>query len=298
MAQIQVVSVSAHQVRRRAKTVRLARKLVYHFFVCLLAFVMIYPLLWMVMSSFKPTHTIFQTVEQLIPAQFTTENYVNGWKGFSKITFGTFFKNSAVIACVGTVGATVSSALVGYGLSRFRFRGRNILFACVLVGMMLPAQILMIPQYLWFQKLNWTGTLAPLLVPPFFATQGFFVYLMMNFISGLPRDLDQAARIDGCSYYSVFTRIILPLLVPAIVTVVIFSFIWKWDDYLGPLIYINKARSFPASIALKVFCDPSTSSDYGAMFAMSGLSLLPIFTIFLFFQKYLTEGISTSGLKG
>ena len=293
-----IKKIEVKKVRRQAKTVKIIKRIIYHTLVLLFAFVMIYPLLWMVSSSFKPTNTIFQTVEQLIPANFTVENYVNGWKGFAKVTFGTYFKNSAVIAIVGTIGATISSALVGYGLGRFKFKGRNILFAAVLVGMMLPAQILMIPQYLWFQKLGWTGSLAPLLVPPYFATQGFFVYLMMNFINGLPRDLDQAARIDGCSYYSVFTRIITPLLVPAIVTVVIFSFIWKWDDYLGPLLYLNKQREFPASIALKLFSDPATSSDYGAMFAMSGLSLLPIFTIFIFFQKYLTEGISTSGLKG
>ena len=164
--------------------------------------------------------------------------------------------------------------------------------------MMLPAQVLMIPQYLWYQKLGWVGSYLPLIVPYFFAIQGFFVYLMTNFIDGIPKELDEAAKIDGCSYPQIFARVILPLITPALVTGGIFSFMWRWDDFLSALLYINKSIKYPVSLALKLFCDPGSSSDYGAMFAMASLSILPSVIIFIFFQKYLVEGISTSGLKG
>ena len=260
--------------------------------------IMIYPLVWMVMSSFKPTSTIFQTAGSLIPETFTFENYVNGWKGFAKVTFAVFFKNSLFISAAATIGTVMSSAVAAYGFARFKFRGKKLLFSAMLLSMMLPAQVLMIPQYLWYQKLGWVGSYMPLIVPYFFAIQGFFVYLMSNFISGIPRDLDEAAKIDGCSYAAVFTKIILPLIKPALVTGGIFSFMWRWDDFLSALLYVNKSARYPVSLALKLFCDPGSSSDYGAMFAMASLSILPSVLIFIFFQRYLVEGISTSGLKG
>lgn len=280
------------------KTVRTIKNVVYHTLVLAFGFVMVYPLLWMIFSSFKPTNTIFTTAGQMIPTTWTIDNYVNGLKGFAKIPFMRFFSNSLFISVVATVGTVISSAIVAYGFSRMRFKGRGFLFAAMLVTMMLPAQVLMVPQYLWYQKLNWVGTYLPMIVPYYFATQGFFVYLNVNFIDGIPRELDEAAKIDGCSPYGIFLRIIVPLLTPALITSGIFSFIWRWDDFLSALLYIRSSEMYPASLALKLFCDPSSSSDYGAMFAMSTLSILPVMLIFIFLQKYLVEGIATSGLKG
>ena len=280
------------------KEKRAVKAVIYHILVFAVGLVMIYPLIWMVMSSFKPTNTIFQTAGSLIPETFTFENYINGWKGFAKVTFATFFKNSLFISVVATIGTVISSAIVAYGFARFKFKGKKLLFSAMLLSMMLPAQVLMIPQYLWYQKLNWVGSYMPLIVPYYFAIQGFFVYLISNFISGIPRDLDEAAKIDGCSYVSIFTKIILPLIKPALVTAGIFSFMWRWDDFLSALLYVNKSAKYPVSLALKLFCDPGSSSDYGAMFAMASLSILPSVLIFIFFQRYLVEGISTSGLKG
>ena len=280
------------------KEKRAVKAVIYHILVFAVGLGMIYPLIWMVMSSFKPTNTIFQTAGSLIPETFTFENYINGWKGFAKVTFATFFKNSLFISVVATIGTVISSAIVAYGFARFKFKGKKLLFSAMLLSMMLPAQVLMIPQYLWYQKLNWVGSYMPLIVPYFFAIQGFFVYLISNFISGIPRDLDEAAKIDGCSYVSIFTKIILPLIKPALVTAGIFSFMWRWDDFLSALLYVNKSAKYPVSLALKLFCDPGSSSDYGAMFAMASLSILPSVLIFIFFQRYLVEGISTSGLKG
>lgn len=280
------------------KEKRTIKNIIYHVLVFSVGIVMIYPLIWMFMSSFKDTKTIFQTAGSLIPDPFTIQNYLNGLKGFAKVTFMVFFKNSLFISVVATIGTVVSSAVVAYGFARFQFKGRGILFAAMLLSMMLPAQVLMIPQYLWYQKLGWVGSYLPLIVPYFFAIQGFFVYLMTNFINGIPKELDEAAKIDGCSYPQIFIRVILPLITPALVTGAIFSFMWRWDDFLSALLYVNKSSMYPVSLALKLFCDPGSSSDYGAMFAMASLSILPSVLIFIFFQKYLVEGISTSGLKG
>lgn len=270
----------------------------YHILVAGFGLIMVYPLIWMIMSSFKDTNTIFTTAGNLFPEQLKMENYINGWRGFAKIRFGTFFKNSLLISSTATVGTLISSAIVAYGFARCRFRGRKILFGAMLVSMMLPAQVLMIPQYLWYQKLGWVGKYTPLILPYFFAIQGFFVYLMTNFIEGIPRELDEAAKIDGCSYFGIFRHIMIPLMKPALVTGGIFSFMWRWDDFLSALLYVSESKKYPVSLALKLFCDPGSSSDYGAMFAMATLSILPSVLIFIFFQKYLVEGISTSGLKG
>ena len=271
---------------------------VYHILVSLGAIVMIYPLLWMIMSSFKETSTVFTTAASLIPQKFVIENYINGWRGFAGVSFAVFFKNSFIISVSATFGTLISSALVAYALQRLNFKIRPILFIAVLSTMMLPAQILMIPQYLWYNNLGWVGTYYPMILPYFFATQGFFVYLIMNFIQGIPKELDEAAKIDGCSYYGIFVRVILPLIVPSLITSAIFSFIWRWDDYLSALLYVTKTKMFPVAIALKNFTDPGSSSDYGAMFAMSTLSIIPAVIIFLIFQKSLVEGIAASGIKG
>lgn len=280
------------------KAKKIINKTIYHVLVFGFGLLMLYPLFWMFMSSFKETSTIFTTASQLIPEEFTFANYANGWKGFAGISFATFFKNSLFVTVVATIGTLASSALVAYGFSRCQFKGKKILFAAMMASMMLPGQILMVPQYLWYQKLGWVGSFAPLIVPYCFAVQGFFVYLMMNFIDGIPKELDEAAKIDGCSYYGIFGRIMLPLMVPSLITGGIFSFMWRWDDFMSALLYINDAAKYPVSLALKLFADPGSSSDYGAMFAMATLSLIPIVLIFFIFQRYLVDGIATSGLKG
>ena len=277
---------------------RRTKNIIYHVLVALGGFIMIYPLLWMVFSSFKPTDSILPTASSLFPAQWTVANYIQGWKGFMGYSFGTFFINSFIIAFLSTFGTLISSSLVAFALQRLEFKGRKILFTLVLSTMMLPAQILMIPQFMWFRHLNWVGTYYPMILPYFFAIQGFFVYLIMNFIGGIPKSLDEAAKIDDCSYYAIFFQIILPLIVPALVTSAIFSFIWRWDDYLSALLYVNRANMRPVALALQLFNDPSSGSDIGSTLAMSTLSIVPATIIFLIFQKSLVEGIASTGIQG
>lgn len=270
----------------------------HHGVIIVFAFIMIYPLIWMVFSSFKPTNTIFATAKELFPAEPTIDNYVNGWSGIGKTSFSRFLKNTVFVSLINTFGTIVSCTLVAYSFARLKYKLRGFLFALVLLTMMLPAEILMIPQYLWYNKLGWINTYLPLTVPGYFATAGFYVYQIKNFIDSIPRELDDAARIDGCSYYSILARIMLPLIKPAMATVVIFSFLGNWNNYMGALLYLRQTEKYTVSLALKLFCDPTSQSDYGAMFAMATISLIPIFLIFVTMQRYLTQGIATSGLKG
>ncbi|MCK6624619.1 MAG: carbohydrate ABC transporter permease [Anaerolineae bacterium] len=258
---------------------------------------MIYPILWLFASSLKASDEIWTNVTSLIPDRLAFENYPNGWAGFGGVTFGTFFANSFFYAGIGTVTAVLSSALVAYGFARIRFAGRSFWFTCMMLTLMLPVQVQIIPQYIVFNWLEWVNTFYPLLLPRFFGIP-FFIFLIMQFIRGIPIELDEAAEIDGCSKIGIFFRIILPLIQPALITSAIFSFYWTWEDFLTPLIYLNDIKLFTVSVALRSFSDPSAATDWGAVFAMSALSLVPVFVIFVLFQRYLVEGISTSGLKG
>ena len=186
--------------------------------------------------------------------------------------------------------------MAAYAISKVHFPGANAIFQMIVYSLMISSTVTGIAHFIIFVGLGWLNTYTISIVPIWASTLG--LYLMKNFIDGIPRELDEAATIDGCGYFGVFGRIILPLTVPALITGAIFSFMWRWDDFLSALLYIGSTEDYPVCLALKLFCDPSSSSDYGAMFAMSTLSILPAVLIFIFLQKYLVEGISTSGLKG
>ena len=213
-------------------------KVLYHAFVILFGFMMVYPVLWMISGSFKGNAEILRGTLSLIPKELKLTNYATGWKGFGGTTFATFFTNSIFITVIATFGTVISSSLVAYALSRVRFRGRKFWFTCMLVTMMLPTQVIMIPQYLIYYRLGLVPGYVPLILP-YFCGQAFFIYQMMQFMQGIPKDLDEAATIDGCSKYQIYSRIILPLMKPSIVTTVIIQFYWKWDDYMGPLLYFE-----------------------------------------------------------
>ncbi|WP_248925131.1 carbohydrate ABC transporter permease [Paenibacillus hamazuiensis] len=273
------------------------KSILYHIIVGGLALCMIYPILWLAASSLKPNDEIFSTAYSLIPSRLEFANYASGWKGFAGTTFATFFQNSFYIVVISTIGAVASSALVAYGFARIPFFGKSFWFGCVMMTLMLPHDVTIIPQYVMFAKLGWLSSFKPIIVPSFFAAP-FFIFLMMQFIRTIPGELDEAAKMDGCSKYGIFFKIVLPLIVPALVTSAIFSFYWRWDDFINPLLYLNKPELYPVSLALKLFLDGESLNNWGGMFAMATLSLLPIVIVFFIFQKFIVEGISTSGLKG
>jgi multiple sugar transport system permease protein len=272
------------------------KKLVYHLVTGGFAILMLYPIIWLLMSSFKESSQVFTTAHSLIPKPFILSNYAQGWEGIAGQSFGVFIKNSLVIVGLSTIGAVVSSAVIAYGFARINFKWKAFWFGCMMVTMMLPHEIVMIPQYIIFAKLGWLDSIKPIVVPQFFG-HAFFIFLMVQFIRNIPMELDEAARIDGCGRFSIFYRIILPLITPALATAAIFSFYWKWEDLINPVLYLNSPDKYPVSLALKLFLDSETASNWGGMFAMSVVSLLPVIIIFFVFQKYIVEGISTSGLK-
>ncbi|GAE36193.1 carbohydrate ABC transporter permease [Halalkalibacter akibai] len=279
------------------KNKRLLSDIIYYVFVIAFGFIMIYPILWMFASSLKPAQEIFNNALSLIPSVFVWENYPTGWQGFGRTGFDIFFKNSAIVTSLVVIGAICSSSIVAYGFARLNFKFKGLLFACLMGTIMLPMQITLIPQYVLFHNIGWVNTFYPLIVPAFLGGTPFFVFLLIQFIRGIPRELDEAAIVDGCSTFGVFWRIILPLLKPALVTVALFAFMWTWDDFLAPLIYLNNANLHTVTLGLRNFMDADGNTNWGPLLAMSSLSLMPQFILFAFFQKYLVEGIATTGLK-
>jgi len=279
------------------KKKRMIDSIIYHVFMIAFSFIMIYPLLWLLASSIKPSNEIMRTADELFVKNPTLENYINGWKGFARYTFGTFFKNSFILAGVRVVGTVVSSSLTAYGFARIRFCGRKIWFAIMIGTMCLPGMVLQIPQYLLFNKMGWVGTWLPLLVPCWFGGGAYNVFLIMQFMRNVPREIDEAARIDGCGWWRLYKDIMIPLVKPALGSVAILTFIKAWGDFYSALIYLNKPIFYPVAYALKLFADEQFT-NYGPMLAMSVLSLVPIIILFFVFQKSLVEGISTSGIKG
>jgi multiple sugar transport system permease protein len=273
------------------------RTVAYHAAVVAFGFVMLYPLLWMAASSFKPADEVWTNVTSLVPRRPTLENYAQGWAGFGGISFAIFFRNSLIYAGLGTVLTVCASAITAYGFARLRFVGQRFWFMLMLMTLMLPVQVQVIPEYILFAKLGWLNTFWPLLLPRI-GGQAFFIFMIMQFIRGIPRELDDAAAIDGCGQFGIFFRIIVPLITPALMTAAIFSFYFTWGDFLHPLIYLNDPRLYTISVALRTFADPSAVTNWGAIFAMATLALVPVFAVFIFFQRYLVEGISTAGLHG
>lgn len=280
------------------KTQTVVRHTLTHLFIIALGIVMVYPVLWMIVSSFKPNTMIFSD-PGLIPKAVTLENYVSGWKGYAGTTFGRFFLNSLFMCVVAIIGNLISCTMAAYAFARLKFVGRGLWFAVMMITLMLPGHVTLVPRYIMFNTFGWVGTYLPILVPKFLATDAFFVFLLVQFIRSLPKELDEAATIDGCSPLGVFLRIIVPLASPALVTTALFTFLWTWDDFFNHLLYLTKPETFSVSRALRTFVgDAGAVSNWGGALAMSTLSMIPAFILFFSLQKYFVQGITTTGLKG
>jgi multiple sugar transport system permease protein len=258
---------------------------------------MLYPVTWMVFSSFRPEAEIFGGLG-LIPKHWTIENYVNGWTLFGNKTFGDFFINSFIIAGLAVVGNLIACSLAGYAFARLNFRLKWFWFALMLGTLMLPIHAQLIPQYIFFLNIGWVNTILPLVVPKFLATDAFFVFLMVQFMRGLPVELEQAAVVDGASFWQRYWRIILPLTMPALVTTAVFTFINTYNDFFSQLIYLTDVNAMTVPVALRLFLDPSGgTSSFGGLFAMVLVSIGPVLGFFLASQRLLVRGIATTGLK-
>jgi multiple sugar transport system permease protein len=270
--------------------------LAWHIVLCVVSTAMLYPLIWMLASSFKPEDEIFSTAS-LWPSSFSLDAYWRGWSGL-QVSFGRFFVNSAIVSVSCIIGNVLTCSLAAYAFARLRFWGRDFWFALMLGTLMLPYHVTLIPQYVLFLHLDWVNTFLPLVVPRFLAVDAFFIFLMVQFFRGIPREIDEAAVMDGCGPWRIYWRIMLPLSTPVLATAAIFSFIWTYDDFLGPLIYLNDMRQYTVPLALRAFIDSSGGESlYGEMFAMSSLSLVPVFVVFLAFQRLIIRGVALGALK-
>ena len=292
-----VTTEHSDQLRRQHRTRERVKGIGFHALVLAIVVVILYPAVWMLSSSFKPSSDIVGNVS-LIPDAATFANFAKALDGIGGVSFWTFFTNSLILAVGSVVGITLSCSVSAYAFARIDFPGRNAFFALMIGTLLLPFHVVIIPQYIVFSRLNLVDTYVPLLIGKFLAAEAFFVFLMVQFMRNLPRELDEAARIDGAGHVRIFTSIMLPLMKPALVTSSIFAFIWSWNDFFGPLLYLKDPDLATMPLALRLYVDQTTTSDYGAQMAMAVLALVPVLLFFLVFQRYLVEGVATQGLKG
>ncbi|WP_020138048.1 carbohydrate ABC transporter permease [Streptomyces sp. 351MFTsu5.1] len=281
---------------RTANERRRLGSLAWHLGALVVLAVILYPVIWVLGASFKPSKDIVASID-LLPAKPVWANFSGLADGISGISISTFFLNSLTYAGLAVAGVVLSSSLTAYAFAKIRFAGRNLLFTLMIGTLLLPYHVLLIPQYVMFRKLELVDTLVPLVAGKFLATEAFFVFLMVQFMRGLPRELDEAAKLDGCGHLRTYWSIVLPLCRPALITSAIFTFINAWNDFMGPLIYLNTPDKYTVSLGLMMFRDQEGISNYGSMIAMSLVALIPVIAFFMAFQRYLIDGMATSGLK-
>jgi oligogalacturonide transport system permease protein len=272
-------------------------KMVTYILITLLGFMMIYPLLWIISGSFKSNDEIFSSFS-LIPSKISFESYLSGWIGIGQQTYSRFFSNTFQMVLPSIFLTLISSFLVAYGFARFRFPFKKILFALMLATLMLPKTVIIIPRYIMFKNLGCLDSYLPFYLPALLGTQSFYIFMLVQFLRGIPRELDESAVIDGCNSWQILFRILLPLSKPALFSAAIFDFIWSWNDFFNPLIYISSVSKYPLSLGLRMDLDVAAAVRWDKIMAMSVVTMIPPILIFFFAQKYFVEGITTTGLKG
>lgn len=273
------------------------KEAIYQLCLLIVGLLLLFPFYWLLSSSLKTNTEIFSRELVWIPETLKFENYLNGWLGIQSITYATFFLNSFKYALLVVTGAIFSNSLVAYAFARINFKFRNGIFMVLLSTLMLPSQVTMIPLYLLWSKMQAIDTYIPLTLGAFLGS-AFYIFLFRQFIAGIPADIDEAAVCDGCSHFGIYWRIIMPLSKPVIFTVILFSFLEAYDDFMGPLIYLNTLKKFPVSLALRMFVSNEGGTDWGPIFAMTVVAMIPPILIYIVCQKNLVQGISTTGLKG
>ena len=262
----------------------------------LLAIVMIYPLIWMVGAAFKSNEEIFGTLG-LLPKNPVYGAFKAGWKGTGQYGFSTFLINSFKLVIPTVIFTVISSVLVAYGFSRFNFPLKKFLFMLMLSTLMLPSIVLIIPRYIFFKNFGWLDSYLPFTIPALLACNSFFTYMMCQFFRGLPLELDESAKIDGCNSFIILVRILLPLCKAAIFSVMVFQFVWTWNNFLEVLIYVNSISKYPVALGLRLTMDIGSEFDWNQIMAMSIVAIAPPVLLFIVAQKYFVEGIATTGMK-
>lgn len=275
---------------------KISKGLTYTFLI-LFGLLMIYPIVWMFFSTFKTNEEIYGSLK-LLPSQFSLDSYIKGWKGAGRISYTQFFLNTFKLVIPVVLLTVFSCSLVAYGFARFRFPLRKPLFMLLISTLMLPNAVIIIPRYTLFNSFQWLNTYLPFYAPALFACYPFFIFMMIQFFRGLPKELDESGYMDGCSTFQVFIKILMPLMKPALFSAGLFQFLWTWNDFYNSLIFINSVDKYPISLALRMSLDLESSVAWSNVLAMALISVTPLIILFFSAQKYFVEGIATTGIKG
>lgn len=279
------------------KTKKQLNMVLSYLLIILIGCVLLFPIVWMFSAAFKTNEEIFGSIA-LLPKTFSFENFILGWKSAGQYSYLTYFLNSFILVIPTTLLTLASCSVVAYGFARFNFPFKKQLFALLIATLMLPNSVIIIPRYVLFNKLGWLDSYLPFWAPALLACYPFFVFQMVQFMRGIPRDLDESACIDGCGTFRVFWQILLPLMKPALFSAALFQFLWTYNDYFNSLIYINSVSKYTVSLALRLSVDAESVVVWGRVMAMAFVAVLPLILLFFAAQKYFVEGIATSGLKG
>lgn len=264
---------------------------------CAMGLVMIYPMVWMVGASFKTSNAeIFSSIG-FIPKNPTLAGYISGWNS-EPYSFGLYMLNTYKFVIPKVIGTVVSATITGYGFSRFKFKGQGFLFGLCMATLFLPQVVLNVPQYLLFSKFNWLNSYLPIVVPSFFAVDTYFVFMLVQFMRSIPKELEEAAEIDGCNSFQRLIYVIVPMVKPSMVSCALFQFMWSSNDFMGPLIYIDSVKKYTASLGLRMFMDAEAGFQWNKVLALSIITILPSLIVFFLAQDQFVEGISAGGVKG
>jgi len=287
-------SLRAHRRLSQRQMLYLFQRGVLLLLVALGSVVFILPFAWMVSTSFKGSDEVLRFPPVWIPSSLHFDNYVEPW---NRLPFATYYKNTLTVVGFNLVGTLLSSSIVAYGFARLRFRGRNLIFLVLLSTMMLPSQVTLVPTYYLFAKLGWVNSLKPLIIPVYFGS-AFNIFLLRQFAMTIPTELDDAAKMDGCGFLSIYWRIILPLLRPALGVIAIFQFTYDWNDFFSPLIYVNSPKHFTVALGLRTLQSTILYVPMQHVMAMTLVSIIPVLAVFVVAQRKFIQGIVITGIKG
>lgn len=271
-----------------------------HVALIVIGLILIYPIIWLIFASLKPSEDVMTTTS-LISKRIMFSNIGKGWNIITGSSFGVFIFNSFLLTMGCVIGSLIVSSLAAFAFARLEFKFKKTLFTILIGTLLLPPVITLVPRYIMFTKAGMTNTYLPFWIPSLLGAGvggGFFIFLMVQYMKGLPKELDEAAKIDGCNTFQIFYRIILPLCKPVLFTVVIFAFMWNWDDFQNQLIYISGVKKFTVPLALRMTIDTSGIVAWGPILAISLITLLPSIIIFFSAQKYFVDGVISGGIKG
>ena len=281
----------------RKTTKKTVKTILSYLVIAVIGLVLLYPILWMFFAAFKTNDEIFGSTK-LLATHYSFQNFIDGWRGSGTMTYAVYFWNTFRLVIPVTLLTLVSSALVAYGFARFNFPFKKALFSLLIATLMLPNAVIIIPRYTLFAKFGWIDTYIPFYALAALACYPFFIFMLVQFLRGIPRDLDESAYIDGCGTFRTLMQIILPLMKPSLFSAALFQFMWTYNDYFNSLIFINSGKKYTVSLALRLSLDSESVINWGKIMATSFVVVLPLILLFFMAQKYFVEGIATSGLKG